>query len=94
MHAANLRELVPHIALVQLGDRKVPHSVDQQRCRLGEGVVPLRKTIAGLREAGYNGDFDIELAGAGFEASGYHGLLSDCRRSFEAMTPAMSKSMT
>jgi sugar phosphate isomerase/epimerase len=89
---SNLRELVPHIALVQLGDRKVPHSVDQQRCRLGEGIVPLRKIIAGLREAGYNGDFDVELAGAGFGSSGYQDLLAECRRAFEAMTPAMSRS--
>lgn len=91
---ANLREIVPHIALVQLGDRKVPHSVDQQRCRLREGIVPLRKTVAALREAGYNGDFDIELAGAGFEASGYHRLLRDCRLSVEALMPALSKSLT
>lgn len=91
---SNLRELVPHIALVQLGDRKVPHSVDQQRCRLGEGIVPLRKIVAGLREAGYNGDFDIELAGVGFGSSGYHDLLAECRCAFEAMTPAMSRSFT
>jgi sugar phosphate isomerase/epimerase len=61
---------------------------------LGEGVVPLRKTIAGLREAGYNGDFDVELAGVGFEASGYHNLLAECRRTFRTLTPAMSKSLT
>jgi sugar phosphate isomerase/epimerase len=88
---ANLRELVPHLALVQLGDRRVPHGVDQQRCPLGEGVVPLRKTIAGLREAGYNGDYDIELAGLGFEAGGYHRLLTDCRQRIEAMLPELSK---
>lgn len=91
---ANLQEVVPHIALVQLGDRQVPHSLDHQRCPLGEGVVPLRKTIAGLREAGYNGDFDIELSGVGFESPGYHRLLGECRRRFEAMVPTMSKSMT
>ena len=91
---ANLHEFAPHIALVQLGDRNVPHSIDQFRCPLGKGGVPLRKTIAGLLEAGYNGDFDIELSGLDFEPHGYHRLLADCRSSFEAMTPALSKSMT
>ncbi len=91
---ANLREIVPHMALVQLGDRRVPHGVDQQRCPLGDGTVPLRKTIVELREAGYNGDFDIELSGAGFEAGGYHRLLADCRQRVEAMMPVLSKSTT
>lgn len=90
---SNLREIVPHLALVQLGDRRVPHCIDQQRCPLGEGILPLRKTVAGLRMAGYNGDFDIELSGAGFEAGSYQRLLSECRQGFEAMMPDMSKSI-
>jgi sugar phosphate isomerase/epimerase len=91
---SNLRELVPYLALVQLGDRRVPHGVDQQRCPLGEGKIPLRKTILGLREAGYNGDFDVELSGVGFEMGSYHRLLADCRQQFEAMMPALSKSIS
>lgn len=88
---SNLRELVPHLALVQLGDRREPHSVDQQRCRLGKGIVPLERLVAELFEAGYNGDFDVELWGAGFEAGDYHRLLADCRDRFDEWLPAMAK---
>jgi sugar phosphate isomerase/epimerase len=89
---SNLEELVPHLALVQLGDRQVPHGTDQQRCRLGEGIVPLHSTIVGLRDAGYHGDFDIELCGAGVESGNYHLLLAECRQRVEGTQPALSRS--
>jgi sugar phosphate isomerase/epimerase len=91
---SNLQEVVPHLALVQLGDRRVPPSADQHRCRLGEGTLPLRKLITGLQEAGYNGDFDIELCGVGFDAGDYHRLLADCRERVEQWMPALAKTVT
>lgn len=89
---SNLNEIVPHLALVQLGDRVIPHGTDQQRCPLGQGIVPLRRIIAGLHDVGYDGAFDVELCGLGFEVGGYHQLLADCRQRFDEMLPALSKS--
>ena len=74
---ANLREVVPHLALVQLADRRRSHRIDNERCLLGNGDVPLGSIIDGLTEAGYDGDFDIELQGLEIELSDYNTLLKD-----------------
>lgn len=87
---SNLREIVPHIALVQLGDRREPHSPDRQRCSLGTGLVPLRTVLSELLHAGYMGDFDVELAGQGFGPSNYQRLLEDSRLRFERLMPSLS----
>lgn len=64
---ALLRELAPHLALVQLADAKLPHSIEQERCPLDAGVLPVWRTAAALREAGYQGPFDVELMGSEIE---------------------------
>ena len=82
---ANLEEIVPHIALVQLGDRLADHNLDQDRCQLGQGVVPLTEMMARLIDAGYEGDFDVELAGQEIELADYDKLLSSSRRAFDEL---------
>jgi sugar phosphate isomerase/epimerase len=72
---ANLQELVPHIALVHLGDRVEPHSLDQDRRPLGEGNLHLAELVRGLVDAGYAGDFDVELIGPSVEGRSYDELL-------------------
>jgi len=73
-------ELVPQIALVQLGDAKHPPTGEQSRCRLGEGSVPLREILAALRTAGYDGYFDVELLGEEFELHDYASLLAHAKQ--------------
>lgn len=89
---SNLREFLPHIALVQLGDRRVAHSIDAHRCPLGEGVIPLRAILSELAAAGYNGPFDVELAGAEFGPAKYQQILVESRSRWEHFMPEMSKS--
>ncbi|NOY28715.1 MAG: sugar phosphate isomerase/epimerase [Planctomycetes bacterium] len=87
---SNLREIVPHTALVQLGDRHKAHGIDQDRCLLGKGNVPLSQIVHNLLEAGYEGDFDIELAGEDIEFSDYHHLLEISKLAFDRMlAPAL-----
>ena len=81
-----LAELVPHVALVQLGDAKRPPQGEQNRCRLGEGSVPLREIVNGLSSAGYDGYYEIELLGEDVEADDYATLLSDSKRAFDEWT--------
>ncbi len=88
---ANLREIVPHLALVQLGDRQVPPSGCGQRCPLGEGVIPLGMILAELLEAGYTGDFDVDLSNAGIQPRSYQQVLSDSRQQFQQWMPSFSK---
>jgi sugar phosphate isomerase/epimerase len=75
-------EIASQIALVQLGDAKRPPKGEQNRCRLGDGVVPLRQIVGALREAGYDGFFDVELLGEDVEALDYHCLLAHAKEAF------------
>jgi sugar phosphate isomerase/epimerase len=77
-------EIVPRIAMVQLGDARRPPSAEQNRCRLGDGVVPLRDIVHALEAAGYNGYYDVELLGEEIEAVDYHSLLKHSQQTFEA----------
>jgi len=81
----NLEEFVPYTALVQLGDRLTAHNIDHDRCQLGQGVVPLPEIISRLLEAGYEGDFDVELVGQDIELSDYGKLLSTSRQAFDGL---------
>ena len=78
-----LAELAPSIAVVHLGDSNVPHGIDQERCPLGEGHTPVREIIRTLIEAGYTGDFDVELTGPVVESACYQQLLRDSRAEFD-----------
>lgn len=77
---ALVADLVPHLALVQLGDTRVPHSSAQERCPLGYGNLPVWETVAALQYAGYTGCFDVELMGAEIEMSNYEQLVTDTYR--------------
>lgn len=74
---ALVADLAPHLALVQLGDSRVPRSSAQERCPLGQGALPLWETVAALQYAGYNGCFDVELMGSEIEAADYQSLLAE-----------------
>jgi sugar phosphate isomerase/epimerase len=75
-------EIVSQIALVQLGDAKSPPQGEQNRCRLGEGTIPLRQIVCALKSSGYDGYFDVELLGEDMETTDYHSLLAHAREAF------------
>ncbi len=75
-------QIVSQIALVQLGDAKCPPRGEQNRCRLGDGIVPLRQIVCALRSAGYDGFFDVELLGEDIEGLDYRGLLAHAKEAF------------
>ncbi len=70
------------VALVQLGDAQQPPNGEQNRCRLGEGAVPLAEIVAALQTAGYDGYYDVELLGEEIETSDYGSLLQHARKAF------------
>jgi sugar phosphate isomerase/epimerase len=80
-----LAELVPYIALVQLGDAKGPPAGEQNRCRLGEGTVPLREIVSGLASAGYDGYYEVELLGEDVETDDYAALLAHSKQVYDAL---------
>jgi len=75
-------QVASQVALVQLGDAKCPPHGEQNRCRLGDGIVPLRQIVGALRVAGYDGFYDVELLGEDVEALDYHCLLAHAKEVF------------
>ena len=65
--AERIPQVAAQIALVQLGDAKCPPHGEQNRCRLGDWVVPLRQMVLHSPFAGYDGFFDVELLGEDVE---------------------------
>ena len=83
---ARISDFANRVALVQLGDGHQPPTVEQSRCRLGEGVIPLREIVHTFLDAGYDGDFDIELIGEEIEPLDYHDLMTHAREAFAKLT--------
>jgi sugar phosphate isomerase/epimerase len=81
---ASLPAIVPHIGLVQLGDAKQPPLGEQNRCRLGDGIIPVASIVETLVDCGYCGFFEVELIGEDVESSDYFELLTHSKRAFES----------
>lgn len=82
-------ELLGQIALVQLGDAKHPPAGEQNRCRLGEGVLPLKEIVSAFATAGYQGYYDVELLGEDVETADYSSLLHHAKQAFQAIRGEM-----
>lgn len=77
-----ISEVARHVAIVQLGDARQPPTGEQNRCLLGDGVVPLREIVHAFQAAGYDRFFDVELLGEEIEPIDYHQLLEHAKRAF------------
>jgi sugar phosphate isomerase/epimerase len=77
-----LAKLAPHIGIVHLGDRSAPPTLDQDRCLLGQGRLPLRETVATLQNAGYMGAFDVKLLGPDIETHDYWTVLEQSQLAY------------
>jgi sugar phosphate isomerase/epimerase len=82
---ARIPQIVDRIALVQLGDAKAPPDGEPNRCRLGDGVVPLGPIVHALAAAGYDGYYDVELLGEEIEPIDYRQLLEHSKAAFEGL---------
>ena len=76
-------QISQHIALVQLGDSRGPSRTEQNRCLLGEGIVPLKEIVNALTAAGYDGFYDVELLGEEIETIEYSQLLEHAKKAFD-----------
>ncbi|MCR9116416.1 MAG: sugar phosphate isomerase/epimerase [bacterium] len=64
------------IGLVQLGDAARAPIGEQNRCRIGEGDLPLAELVEMLQKAGYQGVYEIELLGEDVEEFDYAELIT------------------
>jgi sugar phosphate isomerase/epimerase len=69
-------DFVDQVALVQLGDSRLPPQGEQNRCRLGEGTLPLGEAVGRLLRAGYRGHWEVELLGEDVETTDYGELIA------------------
>jgi sugar phosphate isomerase/epimerase len=83
-----LPALASRIAIVQLADATEAPHVDQNRCRLGLGAIPLDEIIARLTHAGYEGYFDVKLMGEEIETCDYAEILAHSKKAFESLSAA------
>ena len=89
-----LPEVVPHLGVVYLADRREPPSIDHDRCPLGRGHLPLADILAALLESGYAGPFDVRLMGTEIQPADYGALLKQSREAFsEFVQSATSRSL-
>ena len=79
---ARLPRIAPHLALVQLADSKSLPTREPNRCRLGEGQLPLAAILRVLGQNGYQGDYEVELMGEEIETSDYGDLLAHSQQAF------------
>lgn len=89
-----LDSLVSELALVQLGDGRVSPDmtpgVEQSRCPLGAGEIPLGKYLGQLSALGYGGYYELELMGEEIESLDYELMIRQCIEAYQQWmaTPA------
>lgn len=83
-------QLAPRVGLVQLGDTRGTPTVEGNRCRLGEGVLPLAEMVTAFASAGYDGYYDVELLGEEFTPADYPSLLVHAKESFARLVEGKS----
>jgi sugar phosphate isomerase/epimerase len=85
-HRCMLSRMTPYIGIVHLADRRIPPSLDHERCPLGEGRIPLADIVATLLESGYAGAFDVKLMGPEIGLNSYWELLEKSQLVFSELT--------
>lgn len=80
-----MRDLVPNLAVVFLGDAKSSPDEEQNRCLLGDGNISLERMLSAFLEHGYDGCFDIRLTGEDLETLSYPEILRHSCQAYEAL---------
>lgn len=80
-----LPSIVPMVRLVQLGDAKGAPVGEQNRCQLGQGLIPLPEIVRTFEENNYKGFYEIELLGQEVEHEEYGNVLDVAKRNVVEM---------
>ncbi|MCA9216020.1 MAG: sugar phosphate isomerase/epimerase [Planctomycetales bacterium] len=74
-----------HIAIVQLGDGSAPPTRTQNRCSLGDGIVPVGDIVCALIAGGYTGFFEVELTGPDISYKLYNDILIESHNAWSGL---------
>ena len=81
----NIAERHRRFFIVQVNDFKIGTLCASQRVVMGDGDIPLRRILPAIRDAGYDGYFDIELIGPAIEEEGYESVVPRANAAFQAL---------
>ena len=87
-----LPSVAPLVRLVQLADGRHAPIGEQDRCLLGDGVLPVREIIRCLEDNGYEGFYELELIGESVENLHYERVIDHSRMYLESCLPSLAKS--
>ena len=90
-HRDVLARIAPYIGIVHLGDRRYVPNMEQERCPLGHGRIPLGDVIGTLQAAGYSGPYDVKLYGSEIESVDYWALLEQSQLAFSELVPVSAQ---
>ncbi len=85
-----LKDIAHRVAIVHLGDGVCEPDGEQDRCQLGDGVIPINKIVATLIEGGYDGFLDVELIGESVEPIDYPTLMRNARNYVNSLSATQS----
>jgi sugar phosphate isomerase/epimerase len=88
---ATIRSSMDVIRLVQVSDYKVGTLCTPARMVPGDGDIPLASILQTLLDAGYDGDFDLELIGPAIDEEGYESAVP---RAVEALQSLLADAST
>jgi sugar phosphate isomerase/epimerase len=83
--AQTLRDGVDRLRLVQVSDFRVGTVASSQRLVPGDGDIPLRRILADVLAAGYEGLFELELIGDAIVDEGYDEAIPRAVRNLDAL---------
>ena len=78
-------EVAPHVAVVQISDSQGTPRSQYDRCRPGDGRIPLTAIVHAFDEAGYAGYYELAIWSRELWKSDYADMLSECRARFDIL---------
>ena len=78
-------EVAPHVAVVQLSDSQGAPRSQYDRCRPGDGRIPLTAIVHAFDEAGFAGYYELAIWSSELWKSDYADMLSECRARFDIL---------
>ncbi len=80
-----MASLVDYLGVVHLADASDPPCPEVRRRRLGRGHLPLAEILGALHDAGFDGDYEVEIMGEEIEGADYFQLLTEQAEAFRTL---------
>jgi sugar phosphate isomerase/epimerase len=75
---------------VEVSDWREPPRSEYDRCLPGRGTIPLSDVLCAIRDAGYDGYYNIQIHSEEYWNADYVALLHDCQVAFQSLWQSSS----